>query len=206
MNALTRLFFSSTLALGFACAVNAQNVPATGAPDAFIKAIATDLLATVKNDKAAQAGDAVRINAIVNDKVLPYVDLARMTQGSVGRNWAKASPEQQTILQKEFRTMLQRTYGGALALAKDATLQMRPLRAAADDTDVVVRSNVLVPKGEPISMDYRLEKVGGAWKVYDLNVAGSWLVQNYQGVFAKEVEAGGVEGLIKFMQTRNARK
>ncbi len=206
MKHLVKSFLSVTAALGLAFAVQAQNVPANTAPEVFIKAIATDLLETVKNDKAAQAGDAARINAIVNEKVLPYVDLARMTQGSVGRNWSKASPEQQATLQKEFRIMLQRTYGGALALAKDATLQMRPFRGAANETDVVVRSNVMVPKGEPISMDYRLEKIAGAWKVYDLNVASSWLVQNYQGVFAKEVEAGGIEGLIKFMQTRNKSK
>ena len=206
MKPFVKTLFTATVALGLAWSAQAQNVPANTAPEVFIKAIATDLLDTVKNDKAAQAGDAARINAIVNDKVLPYVDLARMTQGSVGRNWSKATLEQQATLQKEFRVMLQRTYGGALALAKDATLQMRPFRGAADETDVVVRSNVLVPKGDPIGMDYRLEKVGGAWKVYDLNVANSWLVQNYQGVFAKEVDAGGIEGLIKFMQTRNKSK
>jgi phospholipid transport system substrate-binding protein len=164
------------------------------------------LLSTIKSDKAVLAGDPKRIADLVSEKILPNVNLAKMTQSAVGRNWSKASPDQQATLQKEFRVLLQRTYGGALSLAKDATLQMRPLRAAADDTDVVVRTNVVVPKGDPIGVDYRMEKIGGTWKVYDLNVAGSWLVQNYQGVFNKEVDAGGIDGLIKFLQTRNGSK
>lgn len=192
------------LTLSFTAASHAQT--AQGAPDAFIKATAEDLLNTIKSDKALLAGDAQRVNTLVGEKILPNVNLAKMTQSAVGRNWSKASPEQQATLQKEFRTLLQRTYGGALSLAKDATLQMRPLRAAADDTDVVVRTNVVVAKGEPIGVDYRMEKVGGSWKVYDLNVGGAWLVGNYQGVFNKEVDAGGIDGLIKYMQSRNSAK
>jgi phospholipid transport system substrate-binding protein len=207
---LKTLFIQAGIAIvvtfGAAMSLSVHAQTAQGAPDAYIKAIAEDLLTTIKSDKAVLAGDPKRIADLVSEKVLPNVNLAKMTQSAVGRNWSKASPDQQATLQKEFRVLLQRTYGGALSLAKDATLQMRPLRAAADDTDVVVRTNVVVPKGDPIGVDYRMEKIGGTWKVYDLNVAGSWLVQNYQGVFNKEVDAGGIEGLIKFLQTRNGSK
>jgi phospholipid transport system substrate-binding protein len=143
---------------------------------------------------------------LVSEKILPNVNLQKMTQSAVGRHWSKASPEQQATLQKEFRILLQRTYGGALTLAKDATLQMRPFRAAADDTDVVVRTNIIIPKGDAVPVDYRMEKTDGAWKVYDLNVTGAWLVQNYQGVFNKQVDNGGIDGLIKFLQTNNGSK
>ena len=199
------------LSLGLSIVASQANTNANaqlsmGAPDVFIKAVAEDILTSVQTDKAVLAGDPVRINALVNDKVLPYVNLPKMTQGAVGRHWSKATPEQQVSLQKEFRVLLQRTYGGALSLAKNATIQMRPLRAAADDTDLVVRTNVIVPKGEPIGVDYRMEKTATGWKVYDLNVAGSWLVQNYQGIFNKQVNDGGIEGLIKFLQTNNSAK
>ncbi len=205
---LNTFLMHASIALGLTLTAHASVLAQTpqGAPDAYIKAVAEDLLATIKSDKAVLAGDPKRINELVSEKILPNVNLAKMTQSAVGRNWNKANADQQAMLQKEFRVLLQRTYGGALSLAKDATLQMRPLRAAADDTDLVVRTNVIVPKGEPIGVDYRMEKVGGTWKVYDLNVAGSWLVQNYQGVFNKEVDAGGIEGLIKFLQTRNGTK
>ncbi len=205
---LTQLLTQACLAVGLTitAAAPAMAQTAQGAPDAFVKATAEDLLATIKNDKAVLAGDPQRINNLVSEKILPNVNLPKMTQNAVGRNWSKATPEQQAVLQKEFRVLLQRTYGGALSLAKDATLEMRRSRNEADATDVVVRTNVVVPKGEPIGVDYRLEKVGGAWKMYDLNVAGSWLVQNYRGVFAKEVEANGIDGLIQFLKKRNGSK
>jgi phospholipid transport system substrate-binding protein len=206
LKSLKSLFAHAGIVLALSLGASAHAQTAQGAPDAYIKAVAEDLLSTIKSDKAVLAGDPKRIADLVSEKILPNVNLAKMTQSAVGRNWSKASADQQASLQKEFRVLLQRTYGGALSLAKDATLQMRPLRAAADDTDVVVRTNVVVPKGDPIGVDYRMEKIGGAWKVYDLNVAGSWLVQNYQGVFNKEVDAGGIEGLIKFLQTRNGSK
>ena len=212
MNTLVKsLFIKAALGLSLGLGVVAAQAQANaqlsmGAPDAFIKAVAEDILTSVQTDKAVLAGDPVRINALVSEKVMPHVNLPKMTQGAVGRHWSKATPEQQTALQKEFRVLLQRTYGGALSLAKNATLQMRPLRAAADETDLVVRTNVIVPKGEPIGVDYRMEKTAAGWKVYDLNVAGSWLVQNYQGVFNKQVNDGGIDGLIKFLQTTNAAK
>jgi phospholipid transport system substrate-binding protein len=205
---LTQLLAQASLIVGLTMAATVPVFAQTaqGSPEAFVKATAEDLLATLKNDKAVLAGDPQRINALVSEKILPNVNLAKMTQSAMGRNWSKASPEQQAALQKEFRVLLQRTYGGALSLAKDATLEMRRSRNEPDATDVVVRTNVVVPKGEPISVDYRLEKIAGSWKVYDLNVAGSWLVQNYRGVFAKEVEANGIDGLIQFLKKRNGSK
>ena len=209
---LKSFLVNAAVALSLGAAVHSAGAQANaaananGAPDAFIKAVAEDILQSIQTDKGVLAGDPTRVNTLVSEKVMPYANMAKMTQGAVGRHWSKASPEQQAVLQKEFRILLQRTYSGALGLAKNATLQMRPLRAAADDTDVVVRTNVIVPKGEPIPVDYRMEKTAAGWKVYDLNVAGSWLVQNYQGVFNKQVNDGGIEGLIKFMQTTNAAK
>jgi phospholipid transport system substrate-binding protein len=178
---------------------------AQGDPVAFVKATAEDLLATIKTDKAVMAGDPQRINALVNEKILPNVNLAKMTQSAVGRSWSKATPEEQAALQKEFRVLLQRTYGGALSLAKDATLKMGRSNVKPESTDALIRTSVIA-KGEPINVDYRLEKISGAWKVYDLNVAGSWLVQNYRGVFAKEIETNGIAGLIQFLKTRNGSK
>lgn len=191
----------ATVAIMFAAAAQAQ-VPA----DEFIKNLGEDLLATVKADKAVQAGDANRIRALVEEKVAPQVNVNRAAQQTIGRHWRTATPEQQAALVKEFRTMLMNTYGNALAAAKDAKLTVRPLRAAADETDVTVRTQVALPKGDPIQLDYRVEKSGNSWKIFDLNILGSWMTQNFQSQFNAEIEKGGIDGLIANLKARNAAK
>jgi phospholipid transport system substrate-binding protein len=187
-------------ATGFATAALAQS---SAAPDALIKNLGDEILAAIKTDKDIQAGDIRKINALVESKVLPNVDFVRMTSLAVGRSWRAATPEQQKALQNEFRGLLIRTYAGALSAAKDATIQMRPLRAAADDTDVVVRTQVMQPRADPIQLDYRLEKSPSSWKIYDVNVLGVWLVETYKNSFAQEIEKGGIDGLIKTLAEKN---
>lgn len=172
------------------------------APDALIKRISTDVLAAVKADPAIQAGDTSRIIALVDDKIMPNVNFARMTASAVGRHWRQASPEQQKALQDEFKTLLVRTYSGALGEVKDQTLSFRPLRARPDDKEVVVRTEVR-GRGDPIQLDYRLEKTERGWKIYDLNVLGVWLVETYRSQFAQEISANGIDGLIQSLAQRN---
>jgi phospholipid transport system substrate-binding protein len=157
---------------------------------------------TVKSDKAIQAGDLNRIIALVDAKVMPHVNFQRMTASAVGRNWRSASPEQQKKLQDEFKTLLVRTYAGALTQVKDQTVQLKPLRAAADDPEVVVRTEIK-GRGEPIQLDYRLEKIGGGWKIYDVNVLGVWLVEQYKNQFAQDISTIGIDGLIGKLAERN---
>ncbi|MCY1384347.1 hopanoid biosynthesis associated membrane protein HpnM [compost metagenome] len=95
-----------------------------------------------------------------------------------------------------------RTYSGALGEVKDQTLSFRPLRAKPEDTEVVVRSEVR-GRGEPIQLDYRLEKTADGWKIYDLNVLGVWLVETYRTQFAQEINAKGIDGLIATLVQRN---
>ena len=140
---------------------------------------------------------------LVDEKILPYVDFQKMTQLAVGRGWRTANAEQRTALTREFRTLLVRTYSGALSQVKDHKVQMRPFRAQPNETDVVVRTNVVPSRGEPIQLDYRLEKQDAGWKIYDVNVLGVWLVENYKTQFAGEINAGGVDGLIKSLTERN---
>ena len=185
---------SMALALG---AVHAQT-----APDALIKQVSDEVIDTVKGDKAIQSGDVGKIIALVDTKVMPHVNFQRMTASAVGRHWKGATPEQQKRLQDEFKTLIVRTYAGALTQVKDQTVQLKPLRAAADDTEVVVRTEVK-GKGEPIQLDYRLEKSGNTWKIYDVNVLGVWLVDQYRSSFAQEIGTGGVDGLIAKLTERN---
>jgi phospholipid transport system substrate-binding protein len=159
-------------------------------------------MTTIKNDKAIQSGDLRKINALVDQKILPYSDFQKTTRLSMGRNWSKATPQQQVQITQEFKTLLVRIYGGALAQVKDQKVQYKPFRAAADETDVVVKT-VVVGKGEPIQLDYRLEKTANGWKVYDINILGAWLVESYRNQFNDQVSKGGVDGLIKFLQERN---
>lgn len=172
------------------------------APDALIKEVSTNVLEAVKADKSIQAGDIQKVITLVESRVMPYVNFQRMTASAVGRAWRQATPEQRTRLQDEFKTLLVRTYSGALAQVKDQTVELKPMRAAASDTEVVVRTEVR-GKGEPIQLDYRLEKTGSSWKIYDVNVLGIWLVDNYRNSFAQEISAGGIDGLIGKLVERN---
>ncbi len=195
------LSLKRTLA-GLVMSVAAAAAMAQTTPDALIKQVSTDVIDTIKADKAIQAGDLGKIVALVDAKVMPHVNFQRMTASSLGRHWRTATPEQQKKLQDEFKTLLVRTYAGALTQVKDQTVQLKPLRAAAEDTEVVVRTEVK-GKGEPIQLDYRLEKANADWKIYDVNVLGVWLVEQYRGQFAQDIGSIGIDGLIAKLAERN---
>jgi len=194
--AFTALSMALTIGLTPAVAVAAT------APDALIKQISTEVIDTVKSDKAIQGGDVAKIIALVDTKVMPHVNFQRMTASAVGRHWRTATPEQQKRLQDEFKILIVRTYAGALTQVKDQTVQLKPLRAAAEDTEVVVRTEVK-GKGDAIQLDYRLEKSGSDWRIYDVNVLGVWLVEQYRSSFAQEIGSVGIDGLIAKLAERN---
>ena len=185
-----------------AAAVSMPALANDEAPDALVKRVSADVLAAIKADPAIQAGDVNRIMALVDSKIMPNVNFARMTSSAVGRYWRQATPEQQKQLQDEFKTLLVRTYSGALGEVKDQTLTFRPMRSKPEDTEVVVRSEVR-GKGDPIQLDYRMEKTPSGWKIYDLNVLGVWLVETYRTQFAQEIGAKGIDGLIASLVQRN---
>jgi len=145
----------------------------------------------------------MRVQKLVDEKILPYVDFEKMTRLAVGRGWRQATPEQRAALTREFRTLLVRTYSGALSQVKDHQVQLRPFRAQPNDSDVMVRTNIVASRGDPIQLDYRLEKTAAGWKIYDVNILGVWLVENYKSQFASEINANGVDGLIKTLTDRN---
>ena len=174
-------------------------------PDALIRRLSVDVLNTVRADKAIQAGDIDKVIALVDKTVMPNVNFRRMTAAAVGPGWRQATPEQQKRLQDEFKILLVRTYAGAMAQVSDQTVRIKPMRAAADDKDVLVRTEI-VGKGDPIQLDYRLEKTpgeGAGWKIYNLNVLGVWLVETYRSQFAQEINAKGIDGLIDTLVARN---
>ena len=183
----------------FAAAAGAQGL----APDALIKSISDDVISIVKSDKDIKAGNRRKINELVDAKVLPHFNFDRMTALAVGRNWPKANPAQQKVLVTEFRTLLVHTYSGALSTYKNEVIEFKPLRAAAADTDVTVRTQVKRPGTEPVSIDYSMEKTPGGWKVYDVVVGGVSLVTNYRESFNAEIRDGGIDGLIKSLANKN---
>lgn len=191
-------------AVAISTSVIAAPAPATNeAPDALVKRVSTDVIDSVKADKDIQAGNRNKIMDLVNSKILPYVDAQKMTQQAAGRYWRQATPEQQKQLSDEFRTLLVYTYSGALAQIKNETVEFKPFRADPADTDVEVQSQVNMPRGEPITLNYRLSKTPQGWKIYDINVLGAWLVQTYASTFASEISKGGIDGLIKKLHDRN---
>ncbi|MDP9898531.1 MlaC/ttg2D family ABC transporter substrate-binding protein [Variovorax ginsengisoli] len=174
-------------------------------PDALVKRLSTDVLATIKADKSIKAGDIGKIMLLVDSKIMPNVNFQRMTASAVGPAWRQATPEQQKRLQEEFKTLLVRTYAGALDQVSDQTVTVRPFRGSPDDKDVLVRTEIR-GSGDPVQLDYRLEKTpgeGGGWKVYNLNVLGVWLVDTYRTQFAQQINSQGIDGLIEALATRN---
>lgn len=186
-------------ALGLASAAQA----ADEAADVFIKRVSSDILDAIKADKSIRNGDVNKIVVLVDQRVMPHVNFLRMTASAVGPGWRQATPEQQKRLQEEFKILLVRTYSGALSQVSDQTIEVKPLRAAADDKEVLVRTEVR-GKGDPIQLDYRVEKTAdGSWRVYNMNVMGIWLVENYKTQFTQEINAKGVDGLVLSLTERN---
>lgn len=195
--------FGTVLAL--LIALPAPVLAADEAPDAMIARLTQEALDILRTDAKIQEGDMAYIMKLVDQKVMPHVDFQRMTASAVGPAWRRATPEQRARLESEFKTLLVRTYAGALGQAKDLKFEMRPLRASASDQEVVVRS-VIKGRGDPIQLDYRLEKTPGqgtGWKIYNLNVLGVWLVDTYRSQFAQEINASGIDGLINTLAKRN---
>ncbi len=193
------------LMAGFMLAGGAFAQAAEEAPDALVKRLSTDVLETIKADKTIAMGDTAKVVTLVETKVMPHVNFERMTASAVGPAWRQATPEQKKRLQDEFKTLLVRTYSGALAQVSDQVITVKPFRAAAEDKEVIVRTEIR-GGGDPIQLDYRLEKTPGAgagWKIYNLNVLGIWLVETYRSQFAQEINAKGIDGLITALTERN---
>jgi phospholipid transport system substrate-binding protein len=193
-----------TAAVAISTSVIAAPAPAANeAPDVLVKRVSSEVIDSVKADKDIQSGNTAKIMDLVNSKILPYVDSEKMTAQAAGRYWRQASADQQKQLTTEFRTLLVYTYAGALSQIKNETVEFKPFRADPADTDVVVKSQVNLTRGEPITLDYRLSKGAQGWKIYDINVLGAWLVQTYTSTFSSEISKGGIDGLIKKLHDRN---
>lgn len=170
--------------------------------EALIKKVSTDVLTAAKADPSIKKGDISQVTALVNEKVLPYLDFERMTASAVGPAWRQTTPEQKKDLEKQFEILLVRTYAGALSQVTDQTVQINQSRNATDAKEIVVRTEVK-GNGDPIQLDYRLEQQAGGWKIYDVNVLGVWLVQNYRNTFAEQIGAKGIDGLISTLTAKN---
>ena len=199
--------FLRVMVLGFALlagvGVSGLALAEDEAPDALVKRLSDEVMDAIRNDKAIRAGDMGRVIALVDTHILPNLNFQRMTASAVGPGWRKATPEQQTQLQDQFKTLLVRTYSGALAQVSDQTISAKPLRMAPDEKEVLVRTEVR-GKGDPVQLDYRMEKLDdGSWKIYNLNVMGVWLVETYRSQFSQEINAHGVDGLIKMLGDLN---
>jgi phospholipid transport system substrate-binding protein len=187
------------LSLGLA----APTAWAQEAPDALVKRVADDVLTTIRGDKDIQAGNQAKVKQLIESKLAPNFDFSRMTALALGRNWRTATPEQQTQLTDQFRTLLVRTYSGALSNYRDNTMNYKPMRMNPGDTDVVVRTEVTRPSQSAVPIDYSMEKTPEGWKAYDVVVAGVSLVTNYRDEFSGIVQKSGVDGLIKALVTKN---
>ena len=188
--ALTLLCFSATIF-------------AIESPDALVKRTAEDVLVIVKTDQAIQAGDQEKLFALAEEKILPNFSFDKVSRMVLGKNWTKATPDQKVAFQKEFRTLLLRTYATALSKYKNQTIEYAPLRMAEGSSTASVKTSILQQGGQPIAVNYTLEKQADAWKVYDIVIEGVSLVTNYRGQFSQEVRQNGMDSLIKKLADKN---
>ena len=193
--------FLATLAIGFA----ASSASAQESPDALVRKNSNEILAAIKADKDLAVGNQKKIEKLADEKILPFFNFARMTQLAVGRNWRDASDAQKKSLTDEFRTLLVRTYSTSLTQFRNQTIDVKPTKMAAADSEVVVKTQVNQPGGQPIPIDYSMEKSGDSWKVYDVLIDGVSLVTNYRSSFNTEIQKSGIDGLIKSLSERNAK-
>ena len=203
MKLYKQLFAVATMMFAFGAQAATNAAPAGEAPDALVKRISLEVIEAAKNDKEIQAGNQRRVMDLVESKILPHVDAPRMTMLATGRFWRDATPQQKQKLTTEFRTLLVYTYSGALSQIKNETIEFRPMRANPADTDVEVRSQVNMARGEPTTLNYRVAKTAAGWKIYDVNVMGAWLVETYKGSFSSEISKSGIDGLIKTLAEKN---
>jgi len=173
-------------------------------PDALVKRTTEDIIGAIKKDKDL-AANSRQLLELVDAKVLPHFNFTRMTMLAVGRPWRDATPAQREQLVRQFRTLLVRTYSTALEQYSNQTIEVKPANMKPTDTETTVRSQILQPGGQPIAMDYRMEKTPQGWKVYDVSVEGVSIVTTYRSTFAAEVTKGGVDGLIKTISDQNTR-
>jgi len=191
-----------TAAFGVA-EVSAQVV----APDVLVKNTSEEVLSIIRSDKEIRAGNTTRIAQLIEEKVAPHFDFNRMTRLAVGRPWREATPEQREALTREFRTLLVRSYSAAFTAYTGIAIEYRPHRMNAGDTETVVQTLIKLPGGaQPISVDYDMESSPEGWKVYDVRVAGASLIINYRNLFAQEIQAGGLDGLLKSLVEKNKAK
>jgi len=195
----TLLSLLSLFSLLVAPPANAQGT----APDVLVKGITMDVIAIIKQDKDIQAGNSRKISALVEQKILPQFNFARMTQIAMAVNWRRATPDQRKQLTEQFETLLVRTYSNALSLYRDQVIEFKPLRARPEDTDVTVRSEIRQSGAQAVTLDYDMEKTPNGWKVYDVKVGGVSLITNYREDFANQIRAGGIDGLIKALASKN---
>ena len=198
MTALQKMILGASMFCAFG-AVHAEVM----APDALIKNTVQEVIAIIKQDKDIQAGDQKKINALVDAKVLPHFDFVRMTQLAVGKYWRTATPEQKQALVTEFRNMLVRTYTKVFTVYRDQTVDVKPLRMAADDTEITVKTIISKPGSQLIQVDYEMKKAADGWKVFDISIEGVSMVMSYRGTFASQIQGSGIDGLIKTLSGKN---
>jgi phospholipid transport system substrate-binding protein len=197
LNFLTGFLLSACLVAGSGAAV------AEVSADELVKQTAEDVLSTIKNDKDIQSGNQQKIFALAEEKILPNFDFERVCRMVLGKNWKSASPEQQAAFQKEFRSLLLRTYATALGKYKNQVIEYKPLRAEPGAKNVSVKTQILQPGGQPIAVDYSLVKGDSGWKVYDIVIESVSLVTNYRSQFSNEIRTNGLDSLNKKLAEKN---
>ena len=173
-------------------------------PDKLIYQITQETYVYVNQDASLQKGDTTKLIEWAEKSILMNFDFNRMTRLAVGKDWRQTTPDQKKLLVQEFRRLLVRTYANAfISVNKNQTIEYKPFKMNGDETEVVVKTLIVKPGAKPLDVNFSLEKSSDSWKVYDITVAGVSLITNYRESFAQEINANGVDGLIKMLSDKN---
>ncbi|MFA6162449.1 MAG: ABC transporter substrate-binding protein [Methylobacter sp.] len=146
--------------------------------------------------------DFAKITKFVNEVIYPHTDFDRISALVLGKLWKTATADERERFKHEFQTMLVRTYSRAFVEFNDWSVRFLPIEMGDDATKVIVKTEVLQPGIQPISVNYRMVQNKGEWKAYDIMIEGVSLVTNYRTTFSQEVQTKGslnavIEGLVK---------
>lgn len=204
MKLVARTLLTVLLAIAASTASNAASAN-TGALE-MVQQTSERMIAALKADREAIKADPTRLYPLVEDIVLPHFDFERMSSWVLGKHWRTATDTQKKHFVQEFRMLLVRTYATAMAEYRDQEIVYLPLKAEPGADDVNVRSEVRMPGGPPIPVNYSLYLKNGEWKVYDVIIDGVSLVANYRTTFSNDIKQGGLDALIDRLATRNQQK
>lgn len=202
MWALTKKMGSIAAAAVFISSVSLAQAQDDHPAQVLVETAITDMLAFLSENVDAAKEDSSILQAKVDEVVVPHIDFETMTRLSIGKNWRLADEQQQVELVSEFKTLLLNTYTTAMTQYGGEEVKFERFRPESREDRAEVRSAFMQSGSSEVPVIYKLREKGG-WTIYDIEVAGLSLVNNFRQTFTDKINADGIDGLLEFLKERN---